>query len=68
MIVKTFDNHVHFRNSFGFKVKLGQVTFSLEKVSLGTSRLFNASFMLAFLPEIFLRRRLHITSYYSLQR
>lgn len=25
------------RNSFGFKVKLGQVTFSLEKVPLGAS-------------------------------
>ena len=25
------------RNSFGFKVKLGQVTFSLEKVSLGSN-------------------------------
>ena len=25
------------RNSFGFKVKLGQVTFSLEKVQLGGS-------------------------------
>ena len=34
---------VWLRNSFGFKVKLGQVTFSLEKVLLGASSIMSRS-------------------------